>query len=198
MWILGLLSILLTGCATTIRPPHAVKDPVRVVVLDYGYHASLAVPEETGGVTEHAFGEWGWYVENRTGWWRAPGILFLPRQGALGRRRHDCGIDELADASGAVSTLEINVEREQVAQWQARMDAEWANATSRRPAVRNADHSMDFVETSDRYWIFNTCNAAVAGWLVELDCEVSGWSIDADFKLAEPRPEPSTSADTPP
>lgn len=181
-----------------VTPPQGVRDPVRLVVLDYGCHASLVVPDEQGSPVEHAFGEWGWYVENRTGWWRAPGILLLPRQGAQGRRMLECAFDDLEVATGAESGLAISVERQRVGAWQARMNSNWDAAAQRHSAVRNEVHQMDLVESEARYWMFNTCNAAVAGWLEELGCEVSGWTIGADFKLAAEPAAESAGAGTPP
>jgi hypothetical protein len=197
-WILASLAFVLTGCTTTVVPPRGVHDPVRVVVLDYGYHASLAVPDDTGSIVEHAFGEWGWYVENRTGWWRVPGILFVPSQGAQGRRRLECPIDEVVAVTGAESGLAIEVERERLEAWRARMETAWAFASEERPAVLNPDHQMEFVESEDRYWVFNTCNAAVAAWLVELGCGVGGWTVGADFTLGGEPAGAWDGADTPP
>ncbi len=41
-----LVAWLVSGCQHLIEPPAAVSDPVGVFVIDYGRHASLALPEE--------------------------------------------------------------------------------------------------------------------------------------------------------
>jgi hypothetical protein len=195
--VLLVFFVTLPGCVTTIRPPGDVVDPVEVIVLDYGYHASLAVPEDRGGMVEYAYGEWGWYAESRRGWWRVPGILLLPSTGTLGRRRHDTDADGLAEQVGAEEGLVVQVERSAVDRWRGSMGSAWETGEARLGLVRNPDHGMDFVECGEDYWIFNTCNAAVAGWLEDLGCGISGWTVGASFTLRTPD-VPTAWTDTPP
>lgn len=163
-----------------------VADPVRVAIIDYGYHASLAVPDSSGGVTEYAFGEWGWYVENRTGWWRVPGVLAFPRRGALGRHRLSCDLDTLANETGAEAVLVVRVEREKLEAWQGSMVEAWDRGSLETGVVLNPVHGMEFVACRDDYWAFHTCNAAVAAWLEELGCEIDGPTVSADFRVVQP------------
>src|SRR5687768_7285716 len=74
------------GCATTIRPPADPKDPVSVALIDYGYHASLALPAGPGTSVEYAYGEWEWFARNNDAWYRVFPALCWPTRGALGRR----------------------------------------------------------------------------------------------------------------
>ena len=46
--LLLLVPVGVGGCQHVIEPPATVSDPVRVFVVDYGRHASLALPTEAG------------------------------------------------------------------------------------------------------------------------------------------------------
>ena len=83
-----LLAVLvcMTACVTSIRPPAEPKDPVSVALIDYGYHASLALPTADGGCVEYAYGEWEWFALNNDAWYRVFPALCWPTRGALGRR----------------------------------------------------------------------------------------------------------------
>lgn len=178
---------LVAGCTTVIVPPAGVVEPATVYVVDMGYHASLVVPGEgAGSLTEYAFGEWGWYAEGRRGWWRVPGIVFWPSPGALGRREMSDGTAGLAGlkvATGAEVVLPVVVERSKVVAWRAGMEAAWLRERGAHGVTRNPQHPLEFVPWDDRYWVFHTCNAAVAAWLGELGCEVRGWTVTSSFEV---------------
>lgn len=183
--------VALGGCATVVTPPEAVRDPVSVYVLDYGYHASLAARADDGRVVEYAYGEWGWYAEGRRGWWRAPGVVLWPSQGALGRRIRE-GVTapapaEMAVWSGAETAIPVRVERASARAWLERMGAAWDAGKAERSSLLNESHAMEFVRVPEEYWIFRTCNSAVARWLREMGCETSGVTVTAEFELAEER-----------
>lgn len=176
-----------SGCTTVIVPPAGVVEPATVYVVDMGYHASLVVPGETeGSLTEYAFGEWGWYAEGRRGWWRVPGIMVWPSPGALGRRDMSdgtAGLEGLRAATGAEAVLPVVVERARVAAWRAGMEGAWGRARDAHGVTRNPEHPLEFVAWDERYWVFHTCNAAVAAWLGELGCEVRGWTVTSSFEV---------------
>lgn len=172
------------GCATVVTPPAKVADPVTVYVLDYGYHASLAAPAADGGLVEFAYGEWGWYAEGRCGWWRVPGIVFWPSQGTLGKR--PIGVENptteaLSRLTGASPVHEVVVERRRMEAWRDGMLARWESAERRE----NREHAMTFVRVEEDYWVFRTCNSAVARWLRELGCGTSWGTVTADFEVTD-------------
>jgi len=65
--LLLLPGFVLSGCQHVIEPPAAVTDPVRVFVIDYGRHASLALPKENSCLVEWSWGDWNWFSRERTG-----------------------------------------------------------------------------------------------------------------------------------
>ena len=46
------------ACTSTIIPPTEVDDPVRVVLLDHGRHASLVLPRADRGMVRYTYGDW--------------------------------------------------------------------------------------------------------------------------------------------
>lgn len=89
--VLIAMLLLLTGvmvlgsCATIITPPAEVHDGVTILVVDYGRHSSLVLPDFRGGMVEYAYGEHAWFARNRNQWYRVGPVLFLPTSGTLGR-----------------------------------------------------------------------------------------------------------------
>ena len=67
MLLLLLAGLGLGACQQTIEPPKRVSDPVNVFVVDYGRHASLALPKEGTGLVEWSWGDWNWFALERTG-----------------------------------------------------------------------------------------------------------------------------------
>jgi hypothetical protein len=104
----------------------------------------------------------------------------------LGRRGHIGGVMQAAAVSGAEAVLEIRIERARLTAWRTAFEKAWTDGTSQREPVVNPTHMMAFMPAAPRYWVFNTCNRAVADWLVDLGCEVEGWAVVADFRLAAP------------
>jgi len=47
-------------------------------------------------------------------------------------------------------------------------------------------HRLTFVKDDDPYICWHNCNHAVAEWLEELGCAVSGWACFSDFCVEPP------------
>src|SRR5262245_23066644 len=74
------------GCSATIVPPADPVNPVPVAITDYGRHASLVLPDESGrGSVEYAFGDWNWFAAGKNTPCDAAGALFASGQATLGR-----------------------------------------------------------------------------------------------------------------
>src|SRR5687768_11373806 len=86
---LAVLAFELSGCTTTIIPPPSPQHPTTVFLLDHGRTPSLVLPTDDGQMTRYAYGDWTWYALAKTGVWEGFAALFLPTQGALGRKVMD-------------------------------------------------------------------------------------------------------------
>lgn len=182
--ILSVTGLTLGACQHVIAPPPAVSDPVRVFVVDYGRHASLALPKEDSGLVEWSWGDWTWYALGRTGAAEGLQALFASPRSTLGRRELAPASDanELAARVGAEKALALNVERERARALHRRLEARWLRR--RHLAVTHRSGQV-FVPDDARYSLSNNSVHELARWLEALGVKVSGSGITANFKLRE-------------
>ncbi len=187
MLFLLLAALGLGGCQHVIEPPATVSDPVRVFVVDYGRHASLALPKEHPGFVEWSWGDWNWFALERTGPLKALQALLASPRSTLSRRElasaHDA--DVLAARLGAEKVLGLDVERGRARALQRSLESRWVRR--REQAVAHSSGSV-FVPDKARYSLFNNSVHELVRWLEVLGADVSGTGVTADFKLREPRP----------
>ena len=188
--LLPLLFILLAGlglggCQHRIDPPADVSDPVPVFVIDYGRHASLALPKEDGGLVEWSWGDWNWFALERTGALQGLQALFASPRSTLSRRELAPaeGAQELAARVGAEEVLSLDVERERARALLRDLEARWRR---RRDEAVTHPSGRVFVPDDARYSLFNSSVHEVARWLEALGAEVSGMGVTANFELREP------------
>lgn len=128
LWLLLLVAAFsLGGCQHVIEPPVEVSDPARVFVIDYGRHASLALPQENGTLVEWSWGDWNWYALERTGLAEGAQALFASPHSALARRALALADDseELEARVRAKEVLALTVERERVRALHRQLEARW-------------------------------------------------------------------------
>jgi hypothetical protein len=184
--LLLLPGIALGGCQHVIEPPARVSDPVRVFVIDYGRHASLALPNEQAGLIEWSWGDWNWFALERTGPVEGLQALFASPRSTLSRRELAPAPDakELAARVGAQELLSLDVERERARALQRHLDARWLRR--RHEAVAHST-GRRFVPDDRRYSLFNNSVHELVRWLEALGADVSGTGVTAKFKLRQPR-----------
>ncbi len=183
---LMLATLGLAGCQHSLTPPATVSDPVRVFVIDYGRHASLALPKENSGLVEWSWGDWNWFALERTGLVEGLQALFASRGSTLSRRELTPAQDaeELAARVGAEEVLALDVERYRARALQRHLDVRWLRR--RNEAVAHSSGRI-FVPDDSSYGLANNSVHELARWLEALGAEVSGTGVTADFKLSEPR-----------
>ena len=98
-------------------------------------------------------------------------------------RRLTCSLDELASHTGAEEVLAVRIERVKLERWRASKNVAWKRGEAESGVVANPIHETDFVACDEDYWVFHTCNAAVAAWLRELGCDVDGGTVSAAFRV---------------
>jgi hypothetical protein len=181
-----LAGLALSSCTTTITPPVDPVDPVVVYIVDYGRHASLLLPKDEGqGLIEYAYGEWGWFALDRSRWHDVFRTLLWPSRGALGRWEWDLPADVETIRAGIFceDVLQVIVASERERALLVRLDArhaQHADTLHYQPL-----YQLEFVHDDDEYHLFHNCNHVLARWLRELDCDVHGWAMFADFVVHE-------------
>jgi hypothetical protein len=185
---IGLLPWLacLAGCATTIRPPGDPKDPVVVVLVDYGKHSSLILPAE-GGSVEYAYGSWDYFALNVDDVCTGITALCCSGQGTLGRRSFDVSADasSLRSRVWCEELFELKVARAAAEALRAKLEKRYDLHLDTK--VANSLNGLTFVKDDESYLCWNNCNHVVAAWLEDLGCEVSGCGCFADFRMEPPK-----------
>lgn len=184
--LLLLATLGLSGCQHLIKPPPTVSDPVRVFVIDYGRHASLALPTEDFGLIEWSWGDWNWFALQRTGPVKGLQALFASPRSTLSRRELAPAdhADQLAALVGAEKALAMDVERERAKALLLRLEARWLRR--RLEAVTHPSGRV-FVPEDTRYSLSNNSVHELARWLEALGADVSGSGLTANFKLRQPQ-----------
>ena len=184
------------GCATTIVPPKDVQTPAKVYVVDSGRTSSLVIPDQQGGVTRYAYGDWDWYAMRKTGLLHAITALFGPTQGALGRKRMEAS----PDTQSLVKQLpyppenvyEITVEQDKALALSRQLDGVFVTAADTyhdQPEV-----GLEFVHFPERYSAVHNSNHVTAKWLREMGAETRGWPVLSAWEVAPPPALPAPTA----
>ncbi|HVL78774.1 MAG TPA: hypothetical protein VM346_05750 [Sphingomicrobium sp.] len=180
----------LGGCQRVIEPPATVSDPVSVFVIDYGRHASLALPRDDLALVEWSWGDWNWFALDRTGAAEGLQALFASPRSTLSRRElapaHSA--DELAERVGASDVLSFEVERDRSGTLMQQLDSRWLR---RRDQAVSHPSGRVFVPDDARYGLFNNSVHELARWLKALGANVSGSGVTANFRLRQSRPPPT-------
>lgn len=175
------------GCTSLVRPPSSPADPVRVFVLRNALHRGLVVPgEDLRHYVEFAFGEWEWYVQQNTSWYRVVPTMLWPTTGGLGTRRVSATSEaELRDELSYAELVPIVVERDAVDSLRADLLRRWERGLEAADGGSVHSYGIEFVHADESYTAFHNCADAVAVWLERLGCAVSWLPIRVDLEVAE-------------
>ena len=178
---------LLSACQHSIRPPASVSRPARVYVIDYGQHASLALPAGERRLVEWSWGDWHYFARRETGLGSGVRALFASRRSTLSRRELAAPRDdaELARRVGAQEVLGFDVEAARAQALLARLEARWG--ANKAGAISHADGRI-FVPDAARYGLTNNSVHELGRWLRALGVEVRGGGVTARFRQLPPAP----------
>jgi hypothetical protein len=193
--LLSLLLLLLAGfalggCQQTVTPPATVSDPVSVFVVDYGRHASLALPKDDAtGLVEWSWGDWNWFALERTGALDGLQALFASPRSTLSRRELAPATDprELQSRLGGQEVHSLEVERDRARALLFQLERRW---NRRRDQAVAHPSGRTFVPEDARYSLTNNSVHELARWLRALGADVSVSGVTANFRIREPRPTP--------
>lgn len=173
----------LTACAHRLTPPARVADPVPVFVVDYGQHASLALPRPgSETLSEWSWGDWNWFALGRTGVVDGLAALFASRGSTLSRRLIAPAdtAEDLRRRLGAQEVLELPVERARATALEARLEQRWQR---RRGEAVEGMGGRVFVPDARRYWLGDNSVHELNRWLRALNVEVEGFGVTTRYRL---------------
>ena len=181
-------ALLAAACAATVRPPENPPEPRPAFILDHGRHTTLVVVDSGGRPVRYAFGQLSTHADGDIGFFRGMGAMLMPTDGTLGRRV----LPGLPTPENVVEAVGVDVEK----MYCIAVSGERSDRLQRilnmvfeenlASARYNAGWNLEFVEHPEDYWFGNTSNQAVEKWLVELDCEVSGVTAFANWRVEQP------------
>lgn len=164
------------ACAATITPPPEPTAPRLVYFLDHGRHASLVLTRDDDRMVRYAYGDWRWYVEMETGFFRVFPTLFSNTPAALGRRELS-GPSRADRVRGQIPVViaalhDFRAEAGRVDMLIAELDALFE---SERETLRyNPDYDLEFVRHPVPYRLGHNSNHLVGDWLQQLGFRVRG------------------------
>lgn len=182
--MLALLPVL-GGCATTVTPPADPAAPRPAFLIDHGRHSTLVLTNNAGDPVRYAFGKVDWYTGTDIGLFRGLAALLIPDSGTLGRRvlPGPPTADNIRAVVGvsveALHCIAVAGDRTDRLMRALNLVFDRNQASMRYSAGWN----LEFVENPEDYWFGENANEAVASWLQELDCEVSGSTTFANWKI---------------
>lgn len=176
-----LLAASLGACQYHVAPQAALADPVEVHIIDYGRHASLALPTGDAGLAEWAWGDWHYFARRDHSLGSALRALFSSDGSALTRRdiaRADATALRRHLNAEAVHTIEV--ERQRATRLHDRLAARYERA---RASELIHEDGRRFVRDDTGYSLFHNSTHVLADWLEELGCGVRGWGAIAAFAI---------------
>lgn len=198
---LAVLTGFASGCTARVTPPNPerLEQPQLVWMSAHKMHAAVIMPTEVAQQwVLYEYGEWRWYAEGNTAWYRFLPVFAWPTRGSLGRRQMTFSAEMDAE------TIRRTVDADQV--WGFLVEREHVDALRSTLDQRFADH-IDTVVYNDKlytwlvhdpspYHLLRTCNHVLAQWLRRLDCTVRGWGPywkwqveDAPYRATRPPPQ---------
>jgi hypothetical protein len=177
------------GCTTRLTPPPSPANPVPVLILDHGRHASLVLPSAQGGTIRYSYGDWRYYARDVTGLRSGAAALFWPTASALGRRELEAPPEEAAVRRAlrvwADTVITFQVEGARAEALRTRLDTLYSQGRE-KAHLYNETYDLDFVHHPRRYWFGHNSNQVLAGWLRELGINARGPTLLSSWKVEPP------------
>lgn len=185
--LLPLLCLALSGCAATVTPPDAPREPRTLYLVDHGYHTSLILTTADEDLVRWAYGEWRWYVEGERGSARLFPVLAMPTQAALGRG----AVRAAPDPAAIRAALPVVTERIMAFDAEAPLvDGLLARNETLFAAGLEDGHydnhwvGLVFVRHPVPYTFRHNSNHVIADWLEQMAFRVDGNPMFGRWRLA--------------
>lgn len=184
--LLALLSVALVNWVASpaiIIPPAKPALPVTVYVMEQGFHARLVLPLPGNGLIQYAYGDWQYFALNQQSFTSGLRALFLPTQGALGRRIYEdvATLQQTVEETQGSTLLSLEVPGEKASQLLQSLGDRFQQKQDTQ--IYNPLTQMFFVQDEQNYIVLHNSNHELVNWLQDLDCQVKGFVLWADFEV---------------
>ncbi|WP_414573744.1 DUF2459 domain-containing protein [Nostoc sp. CCY 9925] len=183
--ILTVVTSILLVCIFTPRviiPPTDTEQAIAVYVLDFYWHSELVLPNSKGGLIVYAYGDWNYFALNKQDFHNGLAALFIPTKGALGRRKFS-NIDQLREmvAKKNAKLLSFEVAQTKAMQLVKSLDKRFMKNID--TLIENDLIGLTFVQEEQKYTILHNSNHELVAWLKDLECQVNGLVMWANFRV---------------
>lgn len=167
---------------TTIVPPTAPVEAITIYVTDYGWHSRLVLPGRNGILIQYAYGDWNYFALNQQDLMNGLAALFFPTQGTLGRRTfsNTSQFEQIMQRENA-SILSLKVGQAHVTRLLKLLDERFNRNLETR--IENSQTGLTFVQDNQDYTLLHNSNHELAVWLQDLDCQIHGLILWANFRV---------------
>ncbi|UCF20412.1 MAG: hypothetical protein JSU87_03120 [Gemmatimonadota bacterium] len=187
-WAMAIWLPLAQACTTVVVPPPEPSEPLPVLLLDHGHHASLAVPGPNGGIVRYAYGDWAYYARRKTNIFVGSAAVLWPTRSGLGRRELPGPPSPISIARHLRVWVEhaytLLVEAESLERLRSRLDSIFVGNIDSR--LYNPAYDLEFVRHPAPYWALHNSNQIVAAWLTELGCRIRGTALFSKWEIEPP------------
>lgn len=175
LWLILASALVLGACSATVRLPPPPQEPRPVVFFQHERHSSLVVHDQAGVPWRFAFGEWGWYVEQRRGAGGAVRALLRDSPAALGRARLEADAPhgwQPQVGSRITAQTAFDAEAARVDALLGSLQARFAQGLGDPRWV--PELRLEVVADPQPYRLGHNSNHEVAAWLQALGAQVDG------------------------
>ncbi|MBC1238365.1 DUF2459 domain-containing protein [Nostoc sp. 2RC] len=165
-----------------IIPPTIPQQAIAVYVLDFFWHSELVLPNSNGGLVVYAYGDWNYFALNQHDLKNGLAALFIPTKGTLGRRKFS-RIDDLQQmvARKNINLLSFKVAQSKAIQLTQTLDKRFMKNID--TLIENHQLGLNFVRDEENYHILHNSNHELIAWLKDLECQVNGLVLWANFRV---------------
>ncbi len=170
----------------SIIPPADPVDGIAVHVVERGLHTSLVLPRGNNELMEYAYGDWNYFALNQQKLSDGLAALLIPTLGTIGRRQFT-DITQLRQVvkQEDITLLSFKVAEAKATQLMQSLDKRFNRNINTR--VENPHTGLTLVQDDQKYTLLHNSNHEVVAWLEDLDCQVKGFVMWANFRVQYPK-----------
>jgi uncharacterized FAD-dependent dehydrogenase len=143
------------------------------------------LPTGNGELIQYAYGDWNYFALNQQDLRNGAAALLVPTQGTLGRRKFS-NIVELQQIiqQQDYTLLSLEVAQAKVTQLLKLLDERFSRNIE--TSIENSQTGLTLVQDDQDYTLLHNSNHELVEWLQDLDCQIHGFIMWANFRVQRP------------
>lgn len=164
------------------------------MLVDYGKHSSLIIPDLKGGHLEYAFGEWNYFAREKTQWYRLPTVLLLPTASTLakGEYPNQAALDRHLNRF-VTEIFPLATEQSKLEDFKKYVQGIYESGLE---SHYRKDLEFNFVKLPNlSYSLLRNCNSVMISWLKKLGVTHQGLGLTSKWSVVVSSTEEEKDAD---